>query len=68
MGEQALNINPLLQILYDGIETPGPFLLSFLLPDMLRDPTDLTWRKGSPFEAMTGRTIPSSDGLLAEVF
>ena len=35
---------------------------------MLCDLTDLIWRKGTPFEAMTGRTIPSSDGLLAEVF
>ena len=34
---------------------------------MLCDPTDLIWRKGTPFEAMTGRTDPSSDGLLAEV-
>ena len=32
------------------------------------DPTDLIWRKGTSFEAMTGRTAPSSDGLLAEVF
>ena len=31
-------------------------------------PTDLIWRKGTPFEAMIGRTAPSSDGLLAEVF
>ena len=38
------------------------------LPDVLCDPTDLIWRKGTPFEAMTGRTAPSSDGLLAEVF
>ena len=35
---------------------------------MLCDPTDLIWRKGTPFEAMTGPTAPSSDGLLAEVF
>ena len=32
----------------------------------LTDPTDLIWRKGISFEAMTGRTAPSSDGLLAE--
>ena len=38
------------------------------LPDVLCDPTDLIWRKGIPFEAMIGRTAPSSDGLLAEVF
>ena len=36
--------------------------------DVLCDRTDLIWRKGTPFEAMTGRTAPSSDGLLAEVF
>jgi len=30
---------------------------------MLCDPTDLIWRKVTPFEAMTGRTAPSSDGL-----
>ena len=45
-----------------------PFLLSFLpLPDVLCDPTYLIWRKGTPFEAMTGLTAPSSDGLLAKV-
>ena len=38
------------------------------LPDVLCDPTDLIWSKGIPFEAMTGRTAPSSDGLLPEVF
>ena len=38
------------------------------LPDVLCDPTDLIWRKGIPFEAMTGSTASSSDGLLAEVF
>ena len=41
---------------------------SFSLPDVLCDPIDLIWRKRTPFEAMTGRTAPSSDGLLAEVF
>ena len=35
---------------------------------MLCDLTDLIWRKGTPFEAMTGHTAPSSDSLLAEVF
>ena len=35
---------------------------------VLCDPTDLIWRKGTLFEAMTGRTAPSSDGLLSEVF
>ena len=38
------------------------------LPDVLCNPTYLIWRKGTPFEAMTGHTAPSSDGLLAEVF
>ena len=33
---------------------------------MLCDPIDLMWRKGTPFEAMTGCKAPSSDGLLAE--
>ena len=41
---------------------------SFSLPDVLCEPTDLIWRKGTPFEVITGRTAPSSDGLLAEVF
>ena len=34
---------------------------SFSLPDVLCDPTDLIWRKWSPFEAMTGRKSLSSD-------
>ena len=42
--------------------------INIILPDVLYDPTDLIWRKGTLFEAMTGRTAPSSDGLLAEVF
>ena len=41
---------------------------SFSLPGVLCDPIDLIWRKGTPFDAMTGRTAPSSDGLLAGVF
>ena len=41
---------------------------SFSLSDVLCDRNDLIWRKGTPYEAMTGRTAPSSDGLLAEVF
>ena len=41
---------------------------SFSLPDVLCDPTDLIWREGTPFEAITGLTAPSSDGLLAEVY
>ena len=40
-----------------------PFFPSFSLPDVLCDPTDLIWRKGTPFEAMTGRRALSSDGL-----
>jgi hypothetical protein len=39
----------------------------YFIYDVLCDPTDLIWRKGTPFEAMPGRTAPSSDGLLAEV-
>ena len=35
------------------------------LPDMLCDPTGFILRKGTPFEAMTGRTAPSLGGLLA---
>ena len=54
------------------LTSPPPTVLScfppFSFPDGLCDPTDLICRKGSPFEAMTGRTAPSSDGLLAEVF
>ena len=38
------------------------------LPDVLCDPTGVIWRKRSPFETMTGRTAPSLDCLLAEVF
>ena len=38
------------------------------LPDVQCDPTDFIWRKGTSFEAMTGRTAASSDGVLAEVF
>ena len=41
---------------------------SFSLPDVLYDPTDLIWKKETPFEAMTGRAAPSSEGLLAEIF
>ena len=40
---------------------------SFSLPDALSNPTDLICWKRTPFEAMIGRTAPSSDGLLAEV-
>ena len=44
------------------------FLPSISFPDFPCDLTDLIWRKGTPFEAMTGRTASSSHGLLAEVF
>ena len=47
---------------------PRPLLLSFALPDALCDLTDLIWRKGTQFQAMTGCTDSSSDGLLVEVF
>jgi hypothetical protein len=43
------------------------FFPSFSLHDVLCDPTDLIWRKGTKFEAMTGRTA-LIDVLLAEVF
>ena len=46
---------------------PRSFLISFLLT-VLCDPTNLIWRKGTPFEAMTCQIAPSSDSLLHEVF
>ena len=42
------------------------FYASLSLPDVLCDPTDVIWRQGTPFEAMTGRTA-FIDGHLAEV-
>ena len=45
---------------------PNILVLTFL-PSVLCDPTDLIWRKETPFEAMTGRRA-FTDGLLAEVF
>ena len=45
-----------------------PFFPSFSVPDVLCENTELIWREGTPFEAMTGRRAPSSHGLLAEVF
>ena len=42
-----------------GLLLPYPFLCN---------PTNFIWRKGTPFETMTGCTAPSSDCLLAEVF
>ena len=47
--------------------TPSLFP-SFSLPDVLCDPIDPIWKKVTPFEAKTGRTAPSSDSILAEVF
>ena len=41
---------------------------SFSIADVLCDPSDLIWKEGTPFEAMTGRTAPSSNCFLAEVF
>ena len=41
---------------------------SISLPDVQCAPSDLIWRKGTLFEAMTGRSATLSDGLLAEVF
>ena len=43
------------------------FFPSFSLPDVLCDSTDLIWRDGTPFDAMTGRKI-FIDYLLAEVY
>ena len=46
------------------IPYPVPSLFpSISLPDVQCDLNDLVWRKVTPFEAMTGRTAPSSDGL-----
>ena len=59
-----MNLNEKLGITHSVLS----LIPSFSLPDVLRDPTDLIWRKGTPFEAMTGRTAPSSNGLLAEIF
>ena len=55
-----------------GSETPS-FPFSFLFPFLTCCAILLTsfggkGPKGTPFEAMTGRTAPSSYGLLAEVF
>ena len=41
--------------------------LSFSIPNVLCDPTDLIWRYGTPFETMNGCTA-FVDGLLADVF
>ena len=39
-----------------------------LQPSSSYYPGNLILRKGTPFEAMTGRIAPSSEGLLAEGF
>ena len=41
---------------------------SISFPGVLCDPTDVIRRKRTPFEAMIGRTAPSSNGLLVEIF
>ena len=41
---------------------------SLFLSDVLCYPTDLIWRKGAPFEAMTGLTALLSDDLLLRFF
>ena len=70
LSESFFGRSPWLHGQQDGLlaESCSPVLSlfpSFSLPD---DPTDLIWRKGIPFAAMTGRTAPLSDVLLAEVF
>ena len=47
-----------------NINSIHSFFPSLSLPNVLCDPTDHIWRKGTPFEAMTGWTA-FSDGLLA---
>ena len=46
---------------------PISFFPSFFIPDLMCDSTDLIFKKGTPFEAMAGRTV-FIDGLLVEVF
>ena len=46
---------------------PNPSFPSFSLSGGLCDPTDQIWRKGTPFDAMTGR-IDFIDCLLGAVF
>jgi len=49
----------------DSITTPSlPYFHPSPFPDVLCNPSDLIWRN----EAITGRTGPSSDDLLTEVF
>ena len=51
----------------DQMIRPYPLVLSFFppfsFPDVLRDSTDLIWREGTPFEAMTAFI----EGVLAEI-
>ena len=46
---------------YDDTHPVLSLIALFFLPDVLCDSTDLIWRKGTPFEAMTGRTATSSE-------
>ena len=63
------------QIYSPNIPGLGPILLhsglSFFpassFPDVLSDPTYIIWREGTPFEAITDRTV-FIDGILSEVF
>ena len=68
MYRMKVNLNKTILFLLTLIYISSPSFSSFFLPDMLCNPTELIWRQGNPFEAMTGCTTPSSDGLLAEVF
>jgi hypothetical protein len=49
------------------IDSDTPSFPSISLPDLLCDLSNHIWRNGTPFEAITGRIVPSSDVLLAEV-
>ena len=42
-----------LPVMLDIVHSALSLFPSFYLPDVLCDPTDLIWRKGAPFEAMT---------------
>ena len=63
MGSKQINSNIVLPTTPPDLS----FFPSISLLDVLCDPTNLIWWKGTPFEVITGRTAPSSDGLLAEV-
>ena len=60
---QGSNVNTYEDWMPDQYHPVLTLIPSFSLLDVL-----LIWRKGTLFEAMTGRTAPLSDGLLAEVF